>query len=195
MEQNKKVWFASDHHFGHNFLSKLRNFDNTEDQDNAIIKAHNRVVKPGDDVFLLGDFMFKSNRHMDYYTEQLNGNLHLIRGNHDKIGMEGKQRGFVWIKDYYELKVPNLLSESAKSDPQILICLFHYPMVAWHKNSRGSIHLHGHTHESLKPTEISRGKTKDVVVCEENDFEPYELRSILIEMQGRPIVAPDCENY
>jgi calcineurin-like phosphoesterase family protein len=199
MEENQKVWFASDHHFGHEFLRKLRNFENTEEHDQAIIEAHNKVVKNGDDVYLLGDLLFKSKRHLSHYLEQLNGNLHLIRGNHDKIGLEGNVKGLSWVKDYHEIKVFNVLSESYKSDPQITIVLSHYPMLAWHKNSRGSIQLHGHTHLSLRDSvnyaEPLRGKTMDVCVCPENNWEPWELRDILTIMQDRPIVAPDCENY
>jgi len=195
MEEGQKVFYGSDYHFGHEFLRKLRKFDSPDEMDEAIIAAHNRVVRKGDDVYLLGDVMFRSKRHLPYYLEQMNGNLHIIRGNHDSLGLEGKVKGVSWVKDYYEMKVPNLLSESWKSDPQILIVLSHYPMLAWHKNSRGSIMLHGHTHESLRPTEISRGKTMDVCISERNNWEPYELKDILTIMQDRPIVAPDCENY
>jgi len=195
MEENQKVWFASDHHFGHEFLKRLRGFETVEIMDQTIIDAHNSVVKRGDDVYFLGDFLFKSNRHIEYYTEQLNGNLHLVRGNHDKISLEGKTRGFSWVKDYYEGKFPNVLSESWKSDPQILVVMSHYPMLAWHKNSRGSLMLHGHVHANLRSTEVTRGRTKDVLICETNEWKPFELQDILKELGNRPIVAPDCENY
>ena len=195
MSENKKVWFVSDHHFGHELMRKMRNFETIEEHDQTIIDAHNRVVNKGDDVYFLGDFVFKSKRHWEYYTQQLNGNLHLIRGNHDVIGLEGKTKGFAWVKDYYELKLPNLLSPTWKSDKAISFVLFHYPMYAWHWNNRGSIHLHGHTHLNLVTSETIRGKTTDVCVNPRKNWEPYELRDILLMMQEREIFAPDCVNY
>lgn len=195
MEEKQKVWFASDHHFGHKFLQELRNFASVDDHDQAIIAAHNSVVGKGDDVYFLGDFTFKGTQDYEHYTKQMNGNLHLIRGNHDKIALDGKPRGFSWVKDYYETKFPDMTDPDWKAKRQHSFILSHYPMVAWHWNNQGSIMLHGHTHGSLRPTEVSRGKTMDVYICEENDWKPYELKEILAIMKDRPKVAPDCENY
>jgi len=195
MEEKQKVWFASDHHFGHEFMQKMRNFKTIEEHDQTLIEAHNKVVKKGDDVYFLGDFTFKGTQHWQSYTEQLNGNLHLIRGNHDCVGVNGKTYGFSWIKDYHEQKVNNILLENFKSEPKILLCLFHYPIYCHHKNKRGSIMLHGHTHSAINGTAFARGKIKDMEVCVSNNWEPYELKDILLEMQDRPIFAPDCVNY
>lgn len=195
MEENQKVWFASDHHFGHEFMRKLRNFDSTDDMDQAIIDAHNQVVSKGDDVYLLGDFTFKSSKAWHYYTDALNGNLHLIRGNHDKIALDGKQRGFSWVKDYYEGKFIDFSKPNWRSQKQTTIVMSHYPMYCWHSSNRGSIMLHGHTHNGIERTEKERGKIMDMEVHSKNDYKPWELQDILLLMQDRPIFAPDCENY
>ena len=194
METNKKVWFASDHHFGHDFMRKLRNFETIEEHDQAIIDAHNQVVSKHDDVYLLGDFIFRSARHYEYYTSKLNGNIHLIRGNHDHIGMDGGTRGFSWIKDYYETHFDNPLIEDTKKC-KTLIVLSHYPLYCWHKNRKGAIMLHGHTHNGIESSEVERGKIMDVEINIKNGFAPYELKDIFIIMQDRKIFAPDCESY
>jgi len=192
MSENKKVWFGSDHHFGHEFMSKFRNFDTIEEHDQALIDAHNLVVQPGDDVYFMGDFVFRSARHYEHYTKQLNGNLHLIRGNHDSIGLTGGTRGFRWVKDYHEIKLPNLLSEE-EIKPNIQVDLFHYPILCHNKNKRGAFMLHGHTHSAID--ELTKGKIRDVEIKKSNLFEPYEWQDILLFMKDRPIYAPDCGIY
>lgn len=189
MEKEQKAWFASDHHFGHDFMRKLRNFETIEEHDEAIINAHNAVVSKGDIVFFLGDFVFRSARHYEYYTQRLNGNLHLIRGNHDTIGLEGKTRGFAWVKDYYEIHFPNPFIETPN---KTLFVMSHYPLYCWHKNSKGSIMLHGHTHNGISDNEIERGKITDVEINHKNGLAPYELRDMFLLMKDRKIFAPDC---
>ena len=54
----------------------------------AIIERHNALVRPGDDVYVLGDCTLGggSKDILDInksFIESLNGNLHIIRGNHD----------------------------------------------------------------------------------------------------------------
>jgi len=57
--------------------------------DREIIRRWNERVEPEDTVIHLGDFMFGGSaskgtkKKPEYYLEQLNGNLVLIRGNHD----------------------------------------------------------------------------------------------------------------
>jgi len=84
-------WFISDTHFNHaNIIDYWgRPFKSAEHMDREIIRRWNERVKPEDTVFHLGDFMFggsasKGNQKKpEDYLEQLNGNIVLIRGNHD----------------------------------------------------------------------------------------------------------------
>ena len=79
-----KIWLTSDWHFCHNqeFIYKPRGFDNIEEMNEAIVKNHNAVVAPDDDVYVLGDLMLGDNEKAKQYIEQLNGKIHIIRGNH-----------------------------------------------------------------------------------------------------------------
>jgi calcineurin-like phosphoesterase family protein len=47
----------------------------------TIIKNWNAIIKDGDTVYLLGDFMFRDSIE---FLDRLNGNIILIRGNHDR---------------------------------------------------------------------------------------------------------------
>lgn len=74
------LWFTSDTHFGHEkTLNKAaRPFDNTKEMDKEIIKQWNKIIKPNDIVYHLGDFGDLSN------LKKLNGKIRLIMGNHER---------------------------------------------------------------------------------------------------------------
>lgn len=79
------IYFTSDPHFGHDraFIYGPRGFGNIQEHDNTIIENWNKVVKPEDTVYLLGDVALKDNDNALKCVNSLNGNIMLIRGNHD----------------------------------------------------------------------------------------------------------------
>ena len=81
----KKIWFTSDTHFGHNkeFLYGPRGFTSIGQHDWEIIRNWNSVVGPDDEVYHLGDMMLVNNEHGMHCIRMLNGRIHLILGNHD----------------------------------------------------------------------------------------------------------------
>ena len=81
-----RTWFTGDTHFNHKKIVEYdeRPFKSTEHMDREIIRRWNDRVKPEDTVVHLGDFGFlQGPRNFQYYRSQLNGNLVLIKGNHD----------------------------------------------------------------------------------------------------------------
>lgn len=77
------VFFIADTHFGHkNIIGYNRpQFNDIEEMNNAIVENWNKVVKPKDIVWHLGDVAFgKDNIH---YLAQCNGVKRLVMGNHD----------------------------------------------------------------------------------------------------------------
>lgn len=79
------TWITSDWHFGHDrqFIWKARGFSSVEEMNEAIIRNHNAMVKAEDDVYVLGDLMLGNADTGINCIEQLNGKLHIVRGNHD----------------------------------------------------------------------------------------------------------------
>lgn len=83
------TFLVSDTHFGHasivKFLnsdgSKLRPWGTTEEMDEAMIENWNKVVRPKDKVYHLGDVVI--NRKALKTLSRLNGDKVLIKGNHD----------------------------------------------------------------------------------------------------------------
>ena len=49
------VFFTSDTHFGHATVANLRGFDDVQDHNRAIVRNINKIVKPEDTLYILGD--------------------------------------------------------------------------------------------------------------------------------------------
>lgn len=165
------IWFTSDTHFGHANIIRFCNrpFDNIEEMNEALIRNWNECVQPNDDVYHLGDFSFE--RKPENTARRLNGNKHLIKGNHDKRHhLKLIAPFFNWIKDVYELKV----------DKKIRVWLSHYAHRRWPKSHHGTIHLYGHSHGELEDF----GKSTDVGV-DAWDYRPVSLETIVKMMEKR----------
>lgn len=79
------IYFTSDLHLGHDraFVYEPRGYNSVEAMNNAILYNWNSVVTPEDDIYVLGDLMLGDNSIGMNILKQLNGNIHIIRGNHD----------------------------------------------------------------------------------------------------------------
>lgn len=137
------VYLASDPHFGHwgmcKFLrsdgTKLRPWDTPEEMDEALVKNWNETVKPKDKVYLLGDVVI--NRKALPTVGRLNGDLVLIRGNHDIFKLNEYTPYFQDVRAYHVLNKQRVI-------------LSHIPihtmqMERW----RGNIHGHCHANSVM----------------------------------------------
>ncbi len=87
------VWFTADSHFGHKAMAAdpetgragWRPFATVAEHDEAMIEAWNRRVRPGDQVWHLGDVGLASSTHILGCVDRLHGTKHLITGNHDAV--------------------------------------------------------------------------------------------------------------
>lgn len=80
------VWACSDWHLNHNreFIWKARGFESVEQMNFAIVERHNFMVRPDEDVYILGDLMLGSDMTLTTnLMRQMNGKFHIVRGNHD----------------------------------------------------------------------------------------------------------------
>ena len=90
-----KYWLTSDTHLNHHNILEYckRPFHSSTHMDREIIRRWNERVSDGDTVFHLGDFVFRRTvdgvlKDYNYYADQLNGKIILVKGNHD--GRESK---------------------------------------------------------------------------------------------------------
>lgn len=82
------TWFSSDLHLGHRFVAALRGFEDPDDHDEVILGSLEKLVQPGDKLWILGD-LSSGSRGAEERALTLIGNRlgdvekHLISGNHD----------------------------------------------------------------------------------------------------------------
>lgn len=167
------IFFTADTHFGHSAIIKYCNrpYDNFQDMDEAIISNYNKLVKPGDTVYHLGDFCFGKEKEIKYYRSRLNGKIHLILGNHDyKNKIYKYPHLFTEICDLMTLK---------NNKKKIILC--HYAMRTWESSHHNSYQLYGHSHGLM----ISVGKQMDVGV-DAQGFMPISIEQVIRTMLLKP---------
>ncbi len=94
------TWVTSDQHYGHGRIIELcqRPFSSVEEMNEALIENHNRIVRPGDIVWHLGDFSFLRLEASRELLARLNGEHHLVLGNHDRSATKMREIGFLTVQ-------------------------------------------------------------------------------------------------
>ena len=158
-------WLTSDNHFCHDkaytFLkpdgTKMRPFSNAEEGDAFMVEQWNKLVKPKDRIYVLGDVAIK--RSGLKILEQLNGRKVLVRGNHDIFK----------LKDY------------AEHFDDIRGCFYHHEFMMSHiplhpelfeQRFKGNIHGHLHCH-NVRLADGSLDRRYFNVSVEQNNFAPF----------------------
>ena len=145
-------FFISDTHFGHKNCMAFDNrpFATVEECDAAIINNWNKAVSYDDDVYLLGDMSWHNATKTLKILNNLNGNIHLIKGNHDNKILHNRDivNRLCEITDYKELCL----------DKNKGVVLCHYPMPCFKNHFRGWYHLYGHVHVSFEENMIQNFK-------------------------------------
>ena len=168
-----KLFFTADTHFGHESIIRLckRPFKSVEAMDESLISRWNAKVAPNDVVYHVGDISFRSGNPPLSYLERLNGQIHLVIGNHDnreKLEATGRLRSISDIK------------EISWKGQHIVMC--HYPMREWPGAWRGAWHLFGHVHGNLDGQAL--GYSLDVGV-DSHHFAPLAAEEVAAIMATR----------
>lgn len=90
-----KIYLTSDQHWNHDNIRKFCNrpFNSLEEMNKTMIENWNNVVPKDGLVFHLGDFAWGGYQAWKNIREQLNGDIILIKGNHDrKNGPQSQQQ-------------------------------------------------------------------------------------------------------
>lgn len=178
--------FTSDTHFYHKNVIEYshRPFSSVEEMNEELIVRWNRVVRPKDIIYHLGDFALTTElTKIDQIIDRLNGRIRLIRGNHDKwvdrLDKLKFKHKIEWVKDYYETKYAVSPSETVK------VCMMHYPLRTWNQSHRGSYNLHAHCHGSLDIENYTLGIRRLDVGVDSNDYTPITFSEIHRELSLR----------
>ena len=139
-----KVFFTSDIHFGQENVIRFdgRPFATVEEMDAELIRRWNAKVGKGDLVYVLGDFIWKTrNEDAPSLIKSLNGQIILIKGNHDRFLHNAKAKAaLAGVKDYDDICVT--LEDGTKKR----CVLSHYFIPMYNGHFYQGIHLHGHSH-------------------------------------------------
>ncbi len=186
------IFFTSDSHWNHRNICKgcsdwpdketsCRDFNTIEEHDNFLLNEINKVVRPSDILYHLGDFGFAVKQGQaikDIRAKIACETIYLAKGNHDHI-FEHKKYGpevtalFKQVKDIYYKKIDNQF---------VVMC--HYAMRTWPWQHHGSWMLFGHSHSNLAddPNSLSLDVGVDTCLYGHKKYTPYsmeELRHIM----------------
>jgi calcineurin-like phosphoesterase family protein len=175
-----RLFFTSDTHFSHEGILKHqrgKDFADVEYMNGALINRWNATVPSNGIVFHLGDFSFGNKSKIEAVLSQLNGEIHMIRGNHDKQ-LDPFADRFKSYGDYKEIRV---------DEQKIVMC--HYPLLTWNQAHYGSWMLHGHSHHNLPSTTVPR---VDVGVDgPDYNYSPVSFAQLAAIMETRSYIPVD----
>ncbi len=166
-----KIWAMSDNHHGHSAIISFCNrpFSSVEEMDSSIIQNINSHVGINDLLIFCGDFCYWKKEHaalFDHYMGRIYcSNLYFVFGNHDYKIREHieKHKKVKWAGDLLHCEINSVAR-----------AFCHYPMATWYKSNRGSIHYHGHTHNT--PFDCVSGTQNRKNICVEmTDYKPVEI--------------------
>ena len=156
-----QVWLSSDFHLGHKNIVlgctkwkntiACRNFQTLEEHDNTIINSINKYVKKDDILYFLGDFAMGGKENVWKYRKMINcSTIHFVLGNHDlhvrknSISENPENRG-QRAQDLFTSVQERIFKKIGK----INYFMDHYASRTWASASKGTIMLHGHSHDNL----------------------------------------------
>lgn len=189
-------YYIADTHFYHeSILNRMdnRGFETVEMMNEYMIEKWNAKVRKNDEVVILGDFCWGKAEQANELLERLNGQLYMIRGNHDYFLGDKKANTdrFVWVRPYTEIY-----------DNRRKVVLCHYPILCYNgqyrldkKGNPRTYMLHGHVHDTYDQrlleqfraitescvVEVMEGKKINIpcnlinCFCGYSDYEPLTL--------------------
>lgn len=176
------IFITSDLHFCHDreFLYGPRGFKTVAEMNAAIVANWNAVVGKNDEVYVLGDLMLNDNVEGARLIYQLNGRIHVIRGNHDtdeRLRLYGK--------------MPNIVSVSAcewvKYNGYSFV-LTHFPTITTNGGARHLkreyINLCGHTHTPDRWVDWNKGRIYHCDLDAHNNT-PVSLDAIIEDLENK----------
>ncbi len=180
----RRAWFTADQHFFHEQIiaHNSRPFATVEEMNAELISRWNEVVSTGDEVFMLGDFVWTGVADAFEIFNKLNGRIFILEGNHDRKWW-GKTA--YYSKPGYRVEpIPaQYVFKFRRPRPSKImhITLSHYAMRTWYRAHHGAWHLYGHSHGRLDPM----GKSFDVGV-DNWDYYPISLTQVMDVMDQLP---------
>ena len=156
-----KTLYTSDQHLWHPNINRLcgRPYSSCEEAAEAFVDNWNSVVRPHDNVWVLGDYAMGDVTKGLALLPRLNGHKFLVSGNHDKCWVghrDGHKHVGAYLDAGFELVTPWARTRIGVTD----VLLSHFPYEGDHSANdrhgdyrlpdRGKWLIHGHVHEEWK---------------------------------------------
>lgn len=165
------IWVTSDTHFGHKNIIKYCNrpFKDELEMNEVLIENWNKVVKPQDKVYHLGDVFFGKSGQV---LHRLNGQKRLVLGNHDP--------DLSYLSQCFE-KI--MLFRFFKSHGLFLTHMPIHPNSFEMEHSAGRqgyvLNVHGHIHDQVVMTKVNNVDVPDLrfrcVSVEHTNYTPVHI--------------------
>lgn len=174
-QPKRDVWLISDTHLLHSnclrFLDKNGRkfrgdrFATTKEMDSTILENWNKVVKPGDKVYHLGDVFIGCKSIFKGLWPKFNGKKTLIVGNHDDIKFMSSGGFFSKIQMW-------------KKIPEMDMILTHVPIHESSLSKKTPFNVHGHIHEKHSPTLVHYNVSVEAI-----DYTPIHIEEVRDELR------------
>lgn len=180
------IYVTSDLHFNHKnilkFCPKSRDFKDVEEMNDFIIQKINEVVTAEDTLYILGDIALGGgvSSIVKLFNQLHCCDIRVVPGNHDSNKLLKSL-----VAQCVGVTILPLIYETSFNNTRAVMS--HFPLLTWNQAHRGSIHLFGHCHGSLK--EATEGRKADVGwdVWER----PIPLEELVSILKEKPIWTPD----
>lgn len=168
-------YYTADPHFGHSSIMEFCNrpFTSVAEMDDRILSNYKGVMRPKDDLYIIGDFAFakmEEKARLEKLLSSIPGRKHLVKGNHDKEWMT-QLSGWHTVKDLVEIK---------EDGQRLTLC--HYPMITFPGARHGALQLFGHVHDNWAGSRNSVNVGVDLW-----DFRPVTLDEIRCRAATLPV--------
>ncbi|MDA9411881.1 metallophosphoesterase [Bradyrhizobium sp. CCBAU 45384] len=177
------TFLTADCHFFHGAMLKFcpdtRPYANISEMNDAMASAWRKVVKPNDEVIVVGDFAHRADdpKELKRLFDSLPGEKHLIVGNHDGPDT----LALPW-------KTINQMAFLSIDSQRVVLC--HYALRSWPGIRRGAWMLYGHHHGRLPGNSQSMDIGVDVM-----GLAPVRLNQIKQRLaQLPPLLDPEGGN-
>lgn len=194
------IYFTSDQHYWHNNVIRYcgRPHTSVEEMNEDMVLKWNQIVRPGDRVYVLGDFSLAF-RAVETFSHRLMGHKVLVPGNHDFCHSyhkksRTKENQDKWIQKYKDHGW-DVFAERATlivTEPEeYKFALCHHPYATefelkegdkyakWRPVDDGRILLCGHVHEKWKTQRSPKGTLMINVGVDQQGFAPVSMDQII----------------
>lgn len=166
--------YIADTHFGHDNVIRFdgRPFADAAEMWRVMRELWNGRVRDDDDVWIIGDFVMRSDKPASFYLERLKGHKHLIMGNHDP-GMLRDEKSAACFETI------DKMHHIVDGKNNIIMC--HFPIAEWNRMHHGSYLIYGHIHNRRDDT-YDFMKTRERALnagCMINGYMPVSFQELV----------------